>query len=84
MLAPVTFGATVFKGAEVARDGLPAGSAGPFAVGIAAAAVSGLFAISFLLRYVRTHSYDIFVWYRFAVATLVLGLIGTGVKEATF
>jgi undecaprenyl-diphosphatase len=84
MLAPVTFGATVFKGAEVARDGLPAGSAGPFAVGIAAAAVSGLFAISFLLRYVRTHSYDIFVWYRFAVATLVLGLIGTGVREATF
>ena len=84
MLAPVTAGAVVFKGAEVIRDGLPPGSTGPFLVGIVSAAISGFAAIWALLRYLRTHGYDVFVWYRLAVAAIVLALIATGLKSATF
>jgi undecaprenyl-diphosphatase len=84
MLAPVTFGAVVFKGAEVAQDGLPPGSAGPVAVGVVSAAISGFAAIWVLLRYLRTHGYDIFVWYRLIAAAVVVLLIATGVQSATF
>ena len=84
MLAPVVAGATVFKGAEVVRDGLPPGSTGPILVGFAAAAVSGFGAIWGLLRYVRTHSYDVFVVYRLIAGSVVLLLIATGLKPATF
>jgi undecaprenyl-diphosphatase len=84
MLAPVTAGAVVFEGAEVIRDGLPSGSTGPFIVGIVSAAISGFAAIWALLRYLRTHGYDVFVWYRLAVAGIVLALIATGVVAATF
>lgn len=84
MLAPVTLGAVVFKGAEVAGEGLPPGSAGPFAVGIASAAISGFAAIWVLLRYLQTHSYSIFVWYRLIAAAVILMLIATGTQSATF
>ena len=53
-----SLGAVVFEGADVVQDGLPPGSAGPFVVGIVAAAVSGFAAIWVMLRYVQTHSYD--------------------------
>ena len=36
------------------------------------------------LRYLRTHGYDIFVWYRLIVAGVVIALIATGAKSATF
>ena len=84
LLAPVVAGASLFKGAEVVRDGLPAGSAGPFAVGITAAAVSGFAAIWILLRYLTTHSYRVFVWYRLVSAAVVLFVIASGLKAATF
>jgi undecaprenyl-diphosphatase len=84
MLAPITFGAALLKGLDVFSAGLPAGSFGPFVVGICAAAVSGFAAIWGMLRYLQTHDYDIFVWYRLVVAGLVLLLIATGVQSATF
>ncbi len=84
MLAPVVFGAVVFKGFEAVRDGLPPGSAGPIAVGVASAAVSGFAAIWFLLRYLRSHSYDLFVIYRLLVAAGIIILIATGARSATF
>jgi undecaprenyl-diphosphatase len=84
MLAPVVAGATVFKGLDVAKDGLPPGSAGPVVVGTIAAAVSGFAAIWLLLRYLRTHSYNVFVVYRLIAGAVVLLLIASGVKSATF
>ena len=44
----------------------------PLVVGMVAALVSGLVAIHFMLGYLRTRSLDIFVWYRFGLAALVL------------
>ena len=84
LLAPITFGAVVYEGIDLARTGMPEDSLGPFVVGIVAAGVSGFAAIWGMLRYLQTHSYDIFVIYRVTVALIVLGLIATGVQSATF
>jgi undecaprenyl-diphosphatase len=84
LLIPSTGGAVVFKGVQVATEGLPEGVVGPMLVGIAAAAVSGYAAIAALLAFVRTRTYDVFVIYRLIVAAIVGLLILTGLKEATF
>jgi undecaprenyl-diphosphatase len=85
LLLPITFGAVVFKGVtDVVLGDLPPGSIGPFIVGVLAAAVSGLVAIWALLGYVRRHSYTVFVVYRLILAALVLLLIASGAREASF
>jgi undecaprenyl-diphosphatase len=84
LLIPVVAGATIYKAAKVAHNGLPHGVAGPMVIGTIAAAVSGYLAIAFLLRLLRTHSYRPFVIYRFIAGTAVLLIIATGVRDATF
>ena len=85
LLVPITLGAVVFKGvSDVLLADLPPGSGGPFAVGVLASAVSGLFAIWALLGYVRRHDYSVFVVYRLLVAAVVLVLIATDVRPAGF
>jgi undecaprenyl-diphosphatase len=69
---------------DVVLGDLPAGWKGPFLVGTLAAAGSGLLAIQGLLGYVRRHDYSVFVVYRLVLAAIVLLLITTGVREATF
>jgi undecaprenyl-diphosphatase len=82
MSIPVIGGAAAYKGLEVARDGLPAGSAMPFAAGIASAALSGFAAIWFLLAYLRHHDFTPFVIYRLAVGGGALLLMAMGVRSA--
>jgi undecaprenyl-diphosphatase len=84
LLVPIVFGAAVLKGARVAVDGLPPGSAGPFVVGMLAAAVVGLVAIWGLLGYVRRHTYTVFVVYRLALAAAILITIGAGWRGRNF
>jgi undecaprenyl-diphosphatase len=85
LLIPTTFVAVVWKGVnDVLLADLPPGSAGPFAVGMLAAAVSASVAIWALLGYVRRHTYSVFVGYRLIVAAIVLLLIASGVRDATF
>lgn len=84
LLIPIVAGATLFKGISAVKDGLPDGVAGPMIVGTIAAAVSGYFAISFLLRLVRTSSYRPFVLYRYAAGVVILLIIATGLRPATF
>ena len=85
LLVPITLGAVLWKGlTDVVLGELPPGSTGPFVVGVIASALSGFAAIAFLLRYVRTHSYGIFVAYRLILAALVLLLIATGARSAGF
>jgi len=73
MATPITAGAIVFEARR-----LLTGEAGvdvavaPLLVGMLAALLAGLAAIHFTLRYLRTRSLDIFVWYRFGLAALVL------------
>ena len=82
MSIPVVGGAAAYKGLEVARDGLPGGTALPFAVGIASAALSGFAAIWFLLAYLRRHDFTPFVVYRLAVGIGALVLMVVGVRSA--
>jgi undecaprenyl-diphosphatase len=85
LLLPTVLGAVVLKGVgDVLLGDLPDGWEGPFLVGTLAALGSGLLAIDWLLGYVRRHTYDVFVWYRLAVAALVALAIVSGVREATF
>jgi undecaprenyl-diphosphatase len=85
LLIPIVFGAALLKGVtDVVLGDLPAGWEGPFLVGTIAAAGSGLIAIWSLLGYVRRHDYSVFAIYRLIAAAVVLLLIATGVREATF
>ena len=84
MLIPIVFGATVYEATGAAIEGLPAGVAGPMIAGTIASALSGYFAISFLLRLLRTSSYRPFVLYRYAAAAAILLIIATGLRPATF
>lgn len=81
MSIPVIGGAAAFKGLEVARDGLPAGTATPFAVGMLAAALSGIAAIWFTLAYLKRHNFNLFVVYRIVIGVGVLVLIVAGVRS---
>jgi len=85
LLLPTVLGAVAYKGvAEVVLGDLPAGWEGPFLVGTLAALGSGLLAIDWLLGYVRRHTYDAFVVYRLALALVVLLVLASGAREATF
>jgi undecaprenyl-diphosphatase len=85
LLVPITLAAVVFKGVnDVLLGNLPAGWVGPFLVGTVASAGSGVLAIRFLLGYVRRHDYTVFVIYRLIAAAIILLLIATGVRSATF
>jgi undecaprenyl-diphosphatase len=85
LLVPITLGAIVLKGTQdMLLSDLPAGWHGPFVVGVIAAAGSGLVAIEFLLGFVRRHTYTPFVVYRLLAAAVVLLIIATGLRSASF
>jgi undecaprenyl-diphosphatase len=85
LLIPTVLGAVIYEGVgNVLLGDLPPGWKGPFAVGTLAAVGSGLLAITGLLGYVRKHDYTPFVIYRLIVALIILLLIATGVRSATF
>jgi undecaprenyl-diphosphatase len=86
LLIPIVFGASVLKGVKdiALGGGLPPGSAGPFLVGMLAAAVVGLVAIWALLGYVRRHTYTVFVVYRLVLAAAIAIVIVSGWRSKTF
>lgn len=85
LLIPTVFGAVLYKGlTDVVLGDLPDGWQGPFLVGMLAAAGAGLLAILGLLDYVRRHDYSVFVVYRLVVAAIVVLVIVSGVRAATF
>jgi undecaprenyl-diphosphatase len=85
LLIPIVFGAVVYKGVKhVLLESLPPGSTGPFIVGTLAAAGVGLVAIDLLLGYVRRHGYTVFVIYRLILAAIIVLIIATGARGATF
>lgn len=72
---PAIAGAALLKGLKLASAGIPEGLAAPMLAGTIAAALSGLFAIYWLLRYLQTHSLKPFVIYRLALGIGVLILV---------
>lgn len=70
---PIIFGAALVKLPKVLSD--PSMITGAFLIGMLVSAVTGFLSIGFLLRYVQTRTFAPFVWYRFAVAVLVIGVL---------
>jgi undecaprenyl-diphosphatase len=73
MATPITAGAGLFEARKLlsGETGLQF-DALPLIVGMLASLVSGLIAIRFMLSYLRRQSLDLFVWYRFVLAAIVL------------
>ncbi len=80
---PIIAGAGLYKGADLVQTGFQ-GYGVEFFWGFVASAVSGFIVIWGLLKYLRRHSYFVFMVYRLAAAALCLILIATGVRSATF
>ena len=73
MATPVIAGAGAFETLKLVRGDVgPDLSLGPLVVGMVAALVSGLAAIHFLLRYLRSNSLTVFVVYRLVLAAIVV------------
>ncbi|MSP87048.1 MAG: undecaprenyl-diphosphate phosphatase [Methylotenera sp.] len=68
---PIMFAAAILD-VYKSRDILSVSDAGLFALGFVTAFLSALVAIRFLLRFVATHDFKIFAWYRIVFGTLVL------------
>jgi undecaprenyl-diphosphatase len=78
MATPITAGAIVFEARKLLTG--EAGveiEVGALVVGLVASMVAGFAAIHFMLRYLRTRSLRIFVWYRFALAAIVVVVLVT-------
>ena len=79
---PIIAGAGAYKAVDLARTGMQ-GHAAEFAAGVVASAISGFVVIWGLLRYLKRHDFSAFLWYRVAVAALVVVLILANVRAAT-
>jgi len=68
MSIPIILGA----GLVALKDGFGGMDGVSLTVGFLTAAVSGFLAIKYMLRYISKHDYKIFVWYRLALAVLII------------
>jgi undecaprenyl-diphosphatase len=68
---PIMFAATVLD-VYKSRDILSFNDVGMFAVGFVTAFLSALIAIRFLLKFVATHDFKLFAWYRIIFGAIVL------------
>ena len=69
---PAILAAAVGEAPTMLRGGEAGGEAALLAAGIVASAIVGYFAVKYFIRYVATHSLDVFAWYRLALAGAAL------------
>lgn len=75
LLAPITAGAVVLKTRAVVKaGGLPPGMREPFLIGISVSFILGMAVIAFFLRFLRSHSLNLFVVYRVILGIVVMVL----------
>ena len=72
---PIILGAGSLNILKMIRQGFEQGQVLFFLTGFIAAAVSGYFFISFLMRYIQTKSFAVFVYYRFILAGIVVWVL---------
>jgi len=58
---------------------LTAADAPLFTIGTVAAFISAFLCVRWLLRYISTHDFTIFAWYRIVFGLVILGTAYTGV-----
>lgn len=73
----------VYELRELVRAGLGWAGLVPLIVAAAISALTGYLAIDFLLRYLRTHTTYLFIWYRIGLGLLLLTLLLTGKVAAS-
>ena len=78
---PIIAGAGAYKAVDLAQTGLQ-GHAAEFVAGMVASAISGFLVIWGVLKYLKRHDFMIFLWYRVAVAAIVIVLIIANVRDA--
>ncbi|GAA5784591.1 undecaprenyl-diphosphatase 2 [Chitiniphilus shinanonensis] len=76
-----TLGAASLYSLYKHRDALDAGDAGVFAVGFIASFIFAFLAIRALIRYVSSHTFIPFAWYRIAFGVIVLLTAWTGIVD---
>jgi undecaprenyl-diphosphatase len=76
---PAIGAAGLFELRELVQRGLGGAELSALAIGILTSAASGYLAIDLLLRYLRTRTTYIFVWYRIGLGLVLLGLLALGV-----
>ena len=79
---PIIAGAGFVKGVDLVHTCFQ-GYGSQFLWGFVASAISGFLVIWALLGYLRRHTFRVFMWYRLAVAGLMLVLIVSGARSAT-
>jgi undecaprenyl-diphosphatase len=72
MATPITAMAVAYESVKLLRGEVGGAEPVTLIVGVVASFVSGILAISFLLRYLRTRSFNIFVAYRLVLAGVIL------------
>ena len=77
LAVPLLFGATVLS-LWKSRDLLSSADVPMFGIGFVAAFISAFVVVRWLIRYVSTHDFTIFAWYRIAFGTLVLAMAYSG------
>ncbi len=80
LAVPLLFGATIYS-LWKARDLLSVADAPVFGVGFVTAFISAFVVVRWLIRYVSTHDFTVFAWYRIVFGLLVLLTACTGVVE---
>jgi len=69
---PIVFGAGLKKIYDITNGGLPGSQWLMMVIGFVVSAVVGYFAIKFLLRFLETHSLNVFAYYRFFLGAVVI------------
>jgi len=69
---PAIIAAAAKEGLELATVGIDAIPVTLFAVGMVTSAIVGYITIRFLMRYVASHSLEVFAYYRFALAAITV------------
>jgi len=67
---PAILGAAASEGPHLLKAGMDSEAAALFAIGVVTSAVVGYVVVRFLIRFLATHSLDVFAWYRLALAAV--------------
>lgn len=77
---PTLLGATVYS-LYKAREDLSMADLPMFSLGTVAAFISAFFCVRWLLRYISSHNFNVFAWYRIAFGIMILITAYTGTIE---
>lgn len=70
--APIICGAVLLQIIKSETRALILANLAPFALGIIISFITGLICIKYLLKYLKKHNFQIFMWYRVAMGLLVI------------